>query len=380
MPENSWLLIGPWRTRFTTPPEPGPYYLSPIHTSGGHMTRIVDWRALSGVTTTRHNDLHSQRVSHHRLDFHDLVVTVHEPNNPILAIDHTAVPLALACAVDNAWAVYLPIRMNGNDGLFARVATMAADDPAQPPLDTLITAMPEHGKKVGSHESWYFKHAPDTEYEHKITLDSTVDIYTLARDIRNHVGHGPLNVYRWEYRDDWQTWWYGNHLFEIPASAGNGAGYVSFIPTLNGGYILKRKIFARDGFKRIELKSRCDQPLPTIGHKLAHLRETMGLQATYLGRFDRIRFDITLEHIDTGNIHSIMIDRCEIAHQPEVLQQLEIEYLRSRGDARNCEAEIIAELDQLKTWTLQHLSQADITFSESHLSKYTFLRRLAGAA
>jgi hypothetical protein len=77
-----------------------------------------------------------------------------------------------------------------------------------------------------------------------------------------------------------------------------------------------------------------------------------------------------------SHIYSLMTDRCVFGDHGAVLQQLEIEYIRSRGDFRECRPEIIAELDHLKTWTSNFLADRGVTARLGSTSKYTFLRSL----
>lgn len=383
MPENPCRLVfGPWQARFeSVPADAGPFYTASIPAPGGETTRIVTWSDLEihPATQTACAAGREEPIDV-TLRFADLTLVVSTPDVDEDSHDTVAaVPLALLAPVDNEWVIYLPIRMDGDNGLFMRVDAMPAEPGTGPPeLHAVIHRLPALAENAGSHECWYFKHDENIEYEHKFTLEPDTDIYTLARQVRNNVGLGELRRYRWEYRDDWQTWQFDNYLFDVTGPLESDCGYASFIPKLGGGHIIKRKIYPEDGFRRTELKSLCPQPLPTVADKAAHLRDALDLEVTYLGRFRRIRFDVQLENIDTGHIHSIMIDRCTFPdYDPTILQQLEVEYLRSRGTARDCEAEICDELDELKTWSRSLLEQLGIGADEQYMSKATFLQQLS---
>ncbi|WP_280383866.1 hypothetical protein [Nocardia wallacei] len=295
-----------------------------------------------------------------------------------------AMPLALLAPDANGWLVYLPIRLGADDCLFHHVDTLdAATRRRYPPppavLAQALQQLPAYSATVGSHECWYFTQDPDIEYEHKFTLPAETDIYALARDIKTEIGRGELHRYRAEFRNDFELWQFGNHMFDITGPTPADRGYASFIPRLNGGYTIKRKQFEHDGFARTERKLDCPHHMATTADMGAYLTRQLDLDASYLGSFDRIRFDAMLESSETGHIYSLMTDRCTVTGNGAVLQQLEIEYINSRGNRRECRTEILDELDHLKTWTQRYLNDQNIPASTDYTSKYTFLQNLSHA-
>ncbi|MEV6071961.1 hypothetical protein AB0L82_35935 [Nocardia sp. NPDC052001] len=386
MPEtrSCWLILGPWHTRYdhtTDNPRRGLHRLAAVPAPGGRTTRVVTWNHLRYSRSVLHTDPHHRALTAtaEPLAYRQLTLT---------ADGHTApedMPLVLLAPESAGWAVYLPVRLGDIDALFHRVDIVPEPTShiTHPSLDTVhrtLQALPGYSKTVGSHECWYFKHDPDTEYEHKFTLDPGTDIYRLARDVKAHIGHGDLARYRAEYRNDFELWSFANHMFEVTGPTTADRGYASFIPRAAGGYTIKRKHFTHDQFRRTEHKTYWPAPHATLAHMHTHLNDTLAIHAHYLGSFDRIRFDDMLESSDTGHIYSLMTDRCNFHGYPAPLQQLEIEYIRSRGDARDCEHEIIAELDHLRDWTQHFLIAHDVTATADYTSKYTHLRQLAAPA
>lgn len=170
-------------------------------------------------------------------------------------------------------------------------------------------------------------------------------------------------------------------MFEVTGPTSADCGYASFIPRRAGGHVIKRKRFRQDGFARFETKTTVTEQLSDIAQMQSYLQGLrLGLEVSYLGEFVRTRFDTNVESIHTGHIYSIMADRCVFpTHLGTVLQQLEIEYLRSRGSERDRRREMIDELGSLRRWTIGHLAEQAIPAKPGHLSKYTFLRKLAHA-
>ncbi|WP_280454094.1 hypothetical protein [Nocardia brasiliensis] len=351
--------------------------MAAIDADGGRATRVVAWNQLRASRSVHHigPEVVGPVAIDDVLSYEHLTVSFHRsgprPN---------AMPLALLAPAEEGWLIYLPIRLGEIDTLFHRVDVIGPrPDRRRPPasevLATVCERLPAYSKHAGSHECWYFTVDPDIEYEHKITLDPDLDIYTLTRDIKKLIGRGELGRYRSEYRNDFELWQFDNHMFDVTGPAESDRGYASFIPRLNGGYTVKRKQFAEDGFARIEKKLHYPHELDGTEAMGSYLTDQLNLDARYLGSFHRIRFDDMLESAETGHIYSLMTDRCVFDHAA-VLQQLEIEYINSRGDARECRPEIIAELDHLKGWTTQFLAGRGIPARLDYTSKYTFLRRL----
>ncbi|WP_280335679.1 hypothetical protein [Nocardia wallacei] len=386
MPENPrcWLILGPWHSRYGDPAAPaseatdrGVHRLVDVDAAGGRATRVLRWEQLRHSRSVHLTGNGRVVAAEETVTYTDLTVRVHGTR----ALPD-AMPLALLAPDNDGWQIYLPIRLGADDCLFHQVDTLPATTRHRyPPPPTVLAQtlhrLPAYSETAGSHECWYFTQDPDIEYEHKFTLPTDTDIYALARDIKNEIGRGELSDYRAEFRNDFELWQFANHMFDITGPNPADHGYASFIPRLNGGYTLKRKQFQHDGFARTEHKTDCPPGIATLTDMADHLTGTLGLDARYIGSFDRIRFDVMIENSATGHIHSLMTDRCLVSHTRAVLQQLEIEYIHTRGNTRECRAEIISELDHLKNWTARYLTHRGIPATADYTSKHTFLHATA---
>lgn len=368
----TWLLRGPWTARYrttTVSPSYMAFQLAPVAAEPGPRTETIDWRQVG------------------------------EPGNPYVLSDdgitalaspaagsregaaeseRAVMPLALLAERRRRWAVYLPSRITDDAGLFHHVFDLgetAGERPSGTVLGQIIERLPEFSAEVGSHECWYFTQDPGIEYEHKFTLPLSVDIYALTRKIADQIGSGHLAHLRPEFGNSFEMWQFDNYMFEVTGPTADDRGYASFIPRRAGGHVLKRKRFAADGFARFESKLAVPEELTSTG-QMHDFLTALGLKTDYLGQFLRTRFDVNVESTVTGHIYSVMADRCEFTKPHNALQQLEIEYLRSRGTARECRAEITAELDQIKLWTADYIAAQQISAQSGYLSKFTYLRSL----
>jgi len=92
-----------------------------------------------------------------------------------------------------------------------------------------------------------------------------------------------------------------------------------------------------------------------------------------LSPFNRKRYDINLESLDTGNIYSIMFDYCvPFDKRNQLLIQCEIEYLKSRtvGGCR----QVQEELKTVFEFTKKELTKLKIDHKATFYSKLSFLR------
>lgn len=370
MPQPScWLLTGTWQTRYRAPNEDVPndaeVHVQPVTARPGYATVIIDWAE------------HTQPLPD-------------DPHTGAAAQGET-MPLAVLAADfrDHCWVVYVPSRLTAEAGLFHRVAEIAytfsftetiraaTTPPPAALVAEVVDRMPEFSATVGSHECWYHTIDAGVEYEHKFTLGPDTDIYDLIQGIAAAIADVELDYLRPEFANAFEMWQFQNYMFEVTGPTSADAGYASFIPRRAGGHVIKRKQFTQDGLARYETKTTVTEELTTVGAMQSYLR-LLGLDVSYLGEFVRTRFDNNVESIHTGHIYSIMADRCVFpAHPGTVLQQLEIEYLRSRGSERDHHGEMIDELNSLRGWTIRHLANHAITAQPGFLSKYTFLRRLS---
>lgn len=278
--------------------------------------------------------------------------------------------------------LYVQLRLGSEDSLFVWAGSSAddpalySDFPAEPILRACISATERNRHFFNSHQYYYRKFWHEWEIEHKITVSPATDVYDLAVLFRNLIGKDDFRDYMWEYGDIFQQWDIDNHLFEIAGEPGE-VGYVSFIPDSAGRHVVKRKRFASDGIWRREEK-RLNVDLASLSYA-EYLQNQMGLTARYLGSFRRTRFDVSCESTETGNVYSIMIDRCVIKEPAGAdLCQVEIEYLHSRTIRDSAAQYITGELEHLVQAVQHQLNCNDIPYEYGPLSKMSYLRMLRG--
>jgi hypothetical protein len=288
-------------------------------------------------------------------------------------------PLFVVAHGNESRALLVQLRNGPEDILFL----WAAEQPGKPGylapedvedcLSDCIRAAEDNRRFLNNHQYYYRKFWPGDELEHKLTLPPEVDIYGLAVEFRNLIGTAGFSEYVWEYGDVFQQWDFDNHLYEVPGPPAE-AGYISFIPDSTGLHVVKRKWFQEDGFRRRESKWLGVD----VGESFdEYLRTSAKVNARYLGTFRRTRFDISCESKRSGNVHAIMIDRCQIRDPPGPdLCQIEIEYLHSRTLRDEAAAAVEKELGYLVGEVSKVLSARRIPFRADSLSKMTYLREL----
>ncbi|HEU5269739.1 MAG TPA: hypothetical protein VFU36_07430 [Jatrophihabitans sp.] len=254
--------------------------------------------------------------------------------------------------------------------------------PAAAPA-ALLAGLDQHYLKVNNYLCFRVKLRPDIELEHKFTLTGDPDVYLLAQDTLRHAAAGGLAGWIVEFREEIQQWDFLNHVYAISEPA-EQAGYVSFIPTTDGRYTVKRKLFTADTDERPETRTRgvrIDTDLAT------HVRNVLGLTPDWHASFRRIRYDVSVEAIGSGNVFGIAYDRCTVIDQdgqripgmPELLQ-CELEYIYCQALTGADYASVRADLASLRMVLGDWFDQRGIENYQRHESKLTFLRNLHVAA
>jgi len=244
----------------------------------------------------------------------------------------------------------------------------------------LIAAIDEHYLKVNNFLCFRLNLRPEIELEHKFTITSDPDVYQLARALVREVSTGQLPGVVLEIREELQHWDFLNHLYSITAPE-DQVGYVSFIPTTDGCYTVKRKQFAADTDERPEQR-RSGTEIPS-GDLAGYVRDELGLASDWNASFRRIRYDVFVEMIESGNGYGIAFDRCTVTDEqgnridglPELLQ-CEIEYVYSVAlDGTELDS-VRADLARLVELISDYLDRHGVTSYQQHESKLTFLRNL----
>jgi hypothetical protein len=299
----------------------------------------------------------------------------------MISLDGPAlIPHFALTTVGDQLTCYAQIRISMDDLLFLRMPEEIPDNPNW--LNSALELLDRHSLFLNNHQCFFTKYQEEVEIEHKITLFQEPDLLVLANATCTAIASGEFPGYLTEYRDEFQQWDFFNYLFEIPGPP-DEAGYVSFIPTTDGRYTVKRKKFKEDTRARHETRQRgVSIELPFT----QHVQERMGLRTSWGMGFRRFRYDISCESRKTGHVFAIMFDRSTpIGPHGKPLRgvvnltQCEIEYMYSRTLSPIDGAIIFGELEEVIAWVRALLVSRGITFTENDESKLTYLRRVRSA-
>ncbi|HEU4321623.1 MAG TPA: hypothetical protein VFS21_00605 [Roseiflexaceae bacterium] len=184
---------------------------------------------------------------------------------------------------------------------------------------------------LNNHNNFNFfkKYLPDDEIEYKYNLAHDTNIWRLSNRLWQRIEQGGLPGFTPHFAHPTSQWDFDNYLFEISAPA-EEKGYISFIPTARGTYIIKKKVYAEDSLIRKEYRQR---EVTIVGALDEYLREHFpSIVYRQLPHFRRIRYDVDIESLVTGNIYSVMFDRSTVRDQEyPPLVQCEVEYLQTRS-------------------------------------------------
>jgi hypothetical protein len=289
---------------------------------------------------------------------------------------------ATMTAADDGLAVhpYHRVEAGPDDTCFIRTGDKPLRTTSIDNLTWLQHALDRHtaqAPSLNSHQGSWRKAFPGEELEYKYTLPPNAPIWELATDTLHTVHHGGLPGFTLKYHDEFQTWDFLNHLYEIRQPE-TERGYVSFIPASSGtGWRMKRKWFTTDAFARREQVT----DLEAIDNLDDYVRDSLRLDAHRLPTFRRIRYDVNVESLATSHYYGIFYDRSQVeATHPVTLCQCEIEYCRSRSTTPPSQAEILAEIDNVADWVQDRLARQGFTTGRTYYSKLSFLRDLASGS
>ena len=287
----------------------------------------------------------------------------------------------LAGDAESGWRPYSQIEVSGEEALFVALdGEELLGDPDDTGtvlgwLEDLGQRHRRHRPQLNNHQRWFINAAPGTEIEQKFTLSGQPDIWHLALKIRGLLAEGELPGWIPEHGNDFEQWSFPTHLFEVPGADGE-RGDLAFIPAVDGRWIIRRKWFDADAaIRREELTD--GVVLPADPDLVAVAQERLGETVVPIGTYVRVRYNVMLESLDTGHVFSIMFDECSTDGVPDVLHQVEVEYVRSRALARpGAYDEVLAEFESLNVWTRLFLDAHNVGFVEDHLSKLSWLKNL----
>jgi hypothetical protein len=235
-------------------------------------------------------------------------------------------------------------------------------------LHKLVKKHRENAVFLGNHQCYYRKEKSSKEIEYKFNILSDANIWNIIVDMYNHFKSFKFKDFILEYKDEIQKWDYMNYMFEV-LEPEEERGYISFIPQTNGKELIKRKIYTEDQLARTEIHYKdnvVDSP------RADFLIKKFGVNAFEFKPFRRVRYDINIESLKSGNVHGIFFDHVTVAGSDKKLLQCEIEYLRTRSLYGN--EMYMQELNALKEYVIEYFKQNAIDYVETFYSKLSFMK------
>jgi hypothetical protein len=349
------------------------------------------WGANSAIITINNTQVHYRIVRDNvtlrsnNISLCDLFtdIGVSEAFSADAGLSGNYVPLFLSIPQAATQILYSCTTFHSGKLLFLNAGIKHQSD-VQPPLladegqelaERLDAALEFHRRSylfLNNHNNFNFykKYRPDDEIEYKYNLERTSNIWLLAVDLHRSIGRGDLAPFILHFANPITHWDFDNHMFEIYEPAVE-QGYISFIPTASGKYILKRKIYTADALIRKEFRQReIDITTTFEDYLLAHFP---GLAFRKLPPFRRVRYDVDFESLDTGNIYSVMFDRCAIMEfDCTPLLQCEVEYIQTRSCHQPIR--VLDELEQVNLFVHAFLIRQAAQPIPTYYSKLTYLK------
>ena len=281
-----------------------------------------------------------------------------------------------------SWLPYTLMSYTGDDLLYIRLpgppvrGTPASTACRARWAATLSARHRAHGGQLNNHACWRRNLLPGIEAEHKFTLPADAGIWDLAVTTHQHLRAGTLGSWICEHGNDggFTQGDLTNHLFAITRPASE-RGYIAFMPVINGpGYYIRRKRYTRDQTLRREDLTHAPELTADPGDLAQVIRGRYGLVPAWSATYRRVRYNVTLESLETGHVFSIMYDRSTAEHATDLVQA-EVEYLRSRTLRTGSRNQILRQLGELAARTRELLATNGITCIEDQMSKLTWLRQ-----
>ncbi len=298
-----------------------------------------------------------------------------------LGLAGSYVPLFLHARFADSEATYSCVILHWDRLLFLNTGARPLD-PQAPPDAGAQSATAIRNQALLGHAEWrlflnnhnnfssYKKDRPDDEMEYKYNLDGGVDTWRLATQLYRSAARDILPGFTLHVAHPITHWDYDNYLFEISAPL-EEKGYISFIPTPQGMYIIKRKVYPEDTLIRKEYRQR---EVTIDGSFEDHLREHFpGLVHRRLPHFKRVRYDVDFELLATGNIYVVMFDRSTVTELDcPPLVQCEVEYLHTRSCYQP--RAVLDELAVVKEAVHAFLVEQGAQPVSTYYSKLTYLK------
>lgn len=235
-------------------------------------------------------------------------------------------------------------------------------------LYKLVEKHRENAVFLGNHQCYYRKENNSKEIEYKFNILNTSNIWHIIVEMYNHFKSYKFKDFILEYKDEIQKWDYMNYMFEV-LEPKKERGYISFIPQTNGKELIKRKIYSKDQLSRTEIHFKDNV---VNAPRADFLAEKFGVKAFEFQPFRRVRYDINIESLKSGNVHGIFLDYITVDGSDKKLIQCEIEYLRTRSLFSN--NTYMEELNLLKEYVIKYFKENNINYIETFYSKLSFMK------
>jgi len=275
--------------------------------------------------------------------------------------------------------VLLASRSRQSGTSFARVSTLRL------PLDASTSQIyralpgfsPELVQSITMESLNFIRLETGTEIEVKLGLPAGSSIWSLASRFHQLVHDGRMPGFIPDLGIDLQRWQFSIQMYEVLGPL-EERGYISFSPNPTGSFVMQRKVFLHDGIRRQEAPIQTiTVPDGDLGRYLDEHYPQLIVRA--LPSFHRTRFDINVESSRTGHVFGIVVDEVNVPTHGATLQQVELEYFRSRVHA-GCTAETIQpELERLTAEVSSNLTAMGIAHQRYYYSKLSFLRDLVAS-
>ena len=215
------------------------------------------------------------------------------------------------------------------------------------------------------------------ELERKYTFHAIPDTWALVTDLHRELYDGEVEGFFPEPHMGFQVFDYENHIFDVTGPP-EEAGYISFIPQVDGPVTVKRKWFRENAELRRE--SLWPNEAIPVDSFLETARQRVAGNVEKLPAFRRKRFDVNYESLETGHIFGVYFDICATFDDVSEHRfgQVEVEYCRSR----TCFPllDVTPEFEALCSRVEVFLKAHGVKFQHDLYSKLDFAREARGLA
>lgn len=274
---------------------------------------------------------------------------------------------------DNTLSIYKSVQFHGNQILFLNVdpgMVFEYSKDIKSQFQSCIKSVDKYRDALSNQDAYFCKYHDETEIEYKLNLNNNSDIWYLACIFYDMVKSCKFTGFVPQFLDNFNQWDFDNYLYEV-LSPKESQGYISFIRCPDNKYVVKQKKYTQDSLERIEIRTKNVVIDGSMEDYLAINYPNINYKR--MSPFNRKRFDINLESLDTGNIFSIMFDKSlPFEKRDRLLSQCEVEYLKSRT-VGNC-IKVEEELKMVFEFVKRELTKLKIDHKETFYSKLSFLR------